>query len=113
MLWRLNLQCLQAQAESFCEVLEPYVLAVSWYEANEEGSIWVVEATCKHKPDLTLFTDLIAQVAKKMAVAMPEITIEEVPETDWLEQTWRNFPRKQLVHSIFMARIHANPPQKR
>lgn len=105
MLWRLKLQCLQAQANDFCDALEPHVLAVSWYEGNKDGTIWVVEATLRQQPDLTFFTHVIQDAASKMEIPTPALSVEEVPETDWLEQTWRNFPPQQ-IGSFFVFGSH-------
>lgn len=109
MLWRLKLQCLQGQAEIFSDILEPHVLAVSWYEGNKEGTIWIVEGTSKDKPDMTFFQDLIQKAALDMGISAPALDLEILPETDWLEQTWRNFP-PQHIGPFFVYGSHAEQP---
>lgn len=92
LLWSLQLQTNQYDADMLGAALEPYVLAVSWYEHPKNEAVWVVEATTKEKPDLG-FMQLILDAAAQLAeMDAPEMTLQPIEEQDWLEATWRNFP---------------------
>lgn len=96
MFWRLFLQTTQDLAPVFEESLAPYAVAVSWYEANEEGTIWTVDATMSTKPDVHFMQAIIDVAAQLMGVLPPQIKVEKIPDTDWMEATWKNFPPRQI-----------------
>lgn len=96
MFWRLFLQTTQDLAPVFEESLAPHAVAVSWYEANEEGTVWTVDATMATKPDAHFMQTIVDVAAELMGVSSPEIKVEKIPDTDWMEATWKNFPPRQI-----------------
>ena len=92
MLWRLTLKTNPVDAEHIGQVLEPYVLAVSWYEDSEREELWVLEATVAKEPDLSFFQALVDATADLKGFAPLKITAQPIEDQDWLEATWRSFP---------------------
>lgn len=97
MFWRIQLITQQTNAAHFSDALEPHVLAVSWYEKDEKDeSIWVVEATTATEPDMALVKTVVSDTAVTIDAPMPDILIEKIPDTDWLEATWKSFPPREI-----------------
>lgn len=83
-------------APIFGEALEEVVLSVSWHEINEEIDHWIFECTLSDDANRETLRQVIKETALAHNLETPEVTITELPDTDWLEQTWRNFPPRQI-----------------
>lgn len=94
--WRLTCPAALDTVENFADVLEPYVLSIGWFE-TENLDIWMVEATVREEPDVEFLQNLIAQAAKEHHLPVPQIHSEKLPDADWLEQTWKNFPPLEIA----------------
>lgn len=113
-LWRLTCQTTAQGADLLGEALEEHVLAVSSYELSEENDQWVVEATLDESCKMTLsaYEPILEQKAKEQGINYSALTLEPLPETDWLEQTWKNFPPRQIgPFFIYGSHTNATPPE--
>lgn len=95
MFWRVFFQANQMQAEHLGTALEEHALAVSWFE-SKDPDMWIIEAIKTHKPSVEEIQKIISPICKMLNIETPSINIEEIPDTDWLEATWRNFPPQQI-----------------
>lgn len=80
----------------YSDALDELVLAASWHEIDEDTDHWVFEATVSDRHDLELIKATLVSAAQENNLDAPEINIEDLPETDWLEQTWKNFPPREI-----------------
>lgn len=113
-LWRLTCQTTSQGADSLGEALEEHVLAVSSYELSEENNEWVLEATLDETCNTTLadYEPILDQKAKEAGISYSSLALELLPETDWLEQTWKNFPPRQIgPFFIYGSHTNATPPE--
>lgn len=113
-LWRLSFSTTAQLADLLSKTLEDHVLAVSYYEVNEANNHWTVEATLKTEdndyPDRSFYQNMIDQ-SLEADIYTPQITIEILPETDWLEQTWKNFPPRQIGQFyVYGSHTQETPP---
>lgn len=95
-LYKLSFQTTSKDAPLFGDALDENVLASSWYEIDEDTDHWVMDATLNDEMDQSLICQQIKDIATRHGIATPEIIIEELPDMDWLEQTWKNFPPRQI-----------------
>ncbi|AIK96520.1 50S ribosomal protein L11 methyltransferase [Candidatus Odyssella acanthamoebae] len=105
-LYKLFFNTTSKAAPIFGEVLDEVVLAVSWYEIDEDTNHWVLEATLNEAADSEAVRHLIKVTAITHGLESPEMTLAELPDTDWLEQTWKNFPPRQ-IGKFFIYGSHA------
>jgi ribosomal protein L11 methyltransferase len=95
MLWRIHLTCPVEVAQHLAGAIESYGLAVSTYETRDEY-IWAVEATAKQKPNQQELQNAVAIAASLLEIDSPTVYVEPLPETDWLEATWKSFPPREI-----------------
>lgn len=93
--WRLTCPALLEHVEIYADKLEEHVLSVGWYE-TEDSAIWMVEATNRTEPDVAFLQSLINEAAAENHLEAPKLTCEKLPDEDWLEQTWKNFPPREI-----------------
>jgi ribosomal protein L11 methyltransferase len=105
-LYKLSFPTTSKAAPIFGEVLDDVVLAASWYEIDEEADHWILEATLTETNDSEGVRHLIKDTALLHGLESPQMTLAELPDTDWLEQTWKNFPRRQ-IGKFFIYGSHA------
>ncbi|HXF90880.1 MAG TPA: 50S ribosomal protein L11 methyltransferase, partial [Candidatus Nitrosotenuis sp.] len=94
-LWRIYFTCPLEHVDILAGALEPFSLAISTYETNDEH-IWMVEATAKDQPEIQEVQASVSVAATLLGVDIPQIHVEPLPETDWLEATWKNFPPREI-----------------
>lgn len=114
MMWRINFKAEAQKVPELASSLEDQmgekVLAVSWFE-TEDPSIWMIEATTDEQPDLDYLSKIVSLSADLLGIGHPEIRVEEIPETDWLEATWRSFPPLQVArYFVYGSHTNAIPP---
>ena len=107
-LWRITFETTQQLAHIYTELMEGQFLAVSLYEISEEDDRWMVEATAAEAPSRDQLMELLTVVAESNQSNTPSPTIEELPETDWLEQTWKNFPPREIGR-FYVYGSHTTP----
>ena len=105
-LYKLSFKTTSKAAPIFGEALDEAVLAVSWYEIDEDTDHWILELTFNETTDPESIRRLIKDTAQSHALASPEMTVMALPDTDWLEQTWKNFPPRQ-IGKFFIYGSHA------
>jgi ribosomal protein L11 methyltransferase len=109
--WRLYFYTNPTHASDLGSALEDHVSAVSWFE-TKDLSVWMVEAITTAEPDLQDFTKWLAPVCETLKLPLPPLTVEKMPETDWLEATWRNFPPHQIGrYYIYGSHTTPTPPK--
>lgn len=100
MYWRISFPTTLELAPDLGGALEPYVMAVSWYEGErslpQSEKEWIVEATHNEEPDPREMQGLVDAVALLLGIKAPLVTVEKLPDTDWLEATWKNFPPREI-----------------
>jgi ribosomal protein L11 methyltransferase len=113
-LWRLSFDIPLQSADLLGQYLEDCALSVSCYEGADEDH-WIVEAILKMDdsqiPEIEYYQTLISNAAQELGLESPEIVIEPLPDTDWLEQTWKNFPPRQIGQFyVYGSHTKAIPP---
>ncbi len=95
-LYKLSFPTTSKAAPIFGDVLAEVVLAVSWYEVDEDTDHWIFECTLNNETSHQNLRELITETAQSHHLPVPEIEVCDLPDTDWLEQTWKNFPARQI-----------------
>jgi ribosomal protein L11 methyltransferase len=82
------------QASRFAEAFgEDAVLSTSMLRKGDPfHGTWALQWLFVDKPDATFMTLILSPIAKSLSLAMPEITIEQLPDINWLEHSYRQFP---------------------
>jgi ribosomal protein L11 methyltransferase len=93
--WRLMFTCAPQVADDYLAILEAEALSVGCYE-TEPADLWVVEAFFASQPNLPELSTRLALIAAQHNIPVPQPLCEKVDNTDWLEQTWRNFPPQKV-----------------
>jgi ribosomal protein L11 methyltransferase len=98
-LFTVSIQCptdlSEDQVGCFLPVLEDDALATSMTrEGNIHTGAWRVEGWFSDKPDEAALSTKIAVIAASMGVSDNgfSVTVAPVPEVDWLEHSYRQFP---------------------
>ncbi len=91
-MWRIALSASEAQVAAFEASLDDGAIAVSNFEAGP-GDDWTVEALTAAEPNAAALEARVMVAAAALGVAPPAVTIEPVPETDWLAATRAAFPQ--------------------
>ena len=111
MFWRIFFHCDLAHAEDLGSLLEDHVSAVSWFE-TKDSNFWVVEAITTTQPNREEFANILGTACTNLNIPTPSLIIEELPETDWLEATWRNFPPRQIGrYYVYGSHTDPKPPE--
>lgn len=74
----------------FVTALEDFAETVSWFEAGE--GLWRIEALMRKRPERARIGKALAWTADYIGIATPALTIEPLPEADWLADNRRAFP---------------------
>lgn len=110
MFWKILLSCDPRYAGKLATALEDHVLSVSWFE-TKDPLIWVVEALAKETPDEKKIAQILKPVCDELQIAAPLLAFSELPEKDWLEDTWRNFPPLHIGHYyVYGSHTMPTPP---
>lgn len=106
--WRIHFTCPMEQADALAGALDPYSLAVSTYETRDE-TIWTVEATAIVQPSLAEVQSSLSVIATLFGYEVPQVYVEPLPDTDWLEATWKNFPPRE-IGPFYVYGSHSKAP---
>lgn len=93
---KLSFATSSSAALLYADALDERVLATSWHEIDEDTDHWMFEATVSDHHNLDQIRSAIQETASEYGFDAPEISVDELPETDWLEQTWKNFPPRTI-----------------
>lgn len=75
-------------------VLEPFAVAVSVFEVEEDGipQGWRVEAFCAQAPDPDLLAAALDGAEPFCPAGVPALELRAVPQVDWVAETQARFP---------------------
>lgn len=111
MFWRIFFSCDPALASDLGSILGEHVSSVSWFE-TKDPTIWVVEAITTTQPHKQEFIDLLSPACAAFHIPVPCLTIELLPETDWVAATWRSFPPRQIGrYYVYGSHTTPTPPE--
>lgn len=111
MFWRVFFHCDPIHAPDLGGALEDHASAVSWFE-TKDPSVWIVEAITTKEPNLDEFIALLSPICENLKIPMPSLSVEKLPETDWLEATWRSFPPQQIGrYYVYGSHTSPTPPK--
>ncbi|MEI8296128.1 MAG: 50S ribosomal protein L11 methyltransferase [Alphaproteobacteria bacterium] len=104
-------QMINAMVDECVAVLEDAdALSVGWYESTPED-LWSIEALFANQPDMPELSTRLALIAAEHNAPTPQTVCDIVDNTDWLEQTWRNFPPQQVErYYIYGSHYEGSPP---
>lgn len=111
-LWRIAFTVPEAVAPLFADMISDAaeVAAVSSFEL-EEGGAWLIEATAVEAPDTSRLATRLALLAASLGVAEPVLTVEPLPATDWLAQSYHGFPPLRAGRFfLYGSHIQTPPP---
>jgi len=109
--WKLFFYCTPTYATDLGSAWEGHALAVSWFE-TKDPAVWMVEALVTEGPNHEEFDRLLSSACAALNIPKPPLMVEELPETDWLEATWRSFPPQQVGrYYIYGSHTVTEPPE--
>lgn len=95
-LWKVSAVADAAVADALESVLGEGALSVSRFEEKVDGSgavpLWRVLALMEAAPDASALADAVAAAAGVPRDGLPAITVEALPDEDWLALNRRQFP---------------------
>ncbi|MBL0941889.1 MAG: 50S ribosomal protein L11 methyltransferase [Alphaproteobacteria bacterium] len=97
----------------FLQVLESFSTTVSFFEQKDD-TLWSLEALCDRKPTLKTLVAQFEVLSTANHIACPTLSMEKLPEKDWLTENYQAFPAIQ-VGSFFIhgSHIKGNIPKER
>lgn len=112
MFWKTTFLCHPGHAEDLGTAFEDYGCSVSWFESSEDSNVWVIEILTTEEPSQDRFASLLQEICSNLQISTPTFFTEFLPETDWLEATWRNFPPHQIGrYYIYGSHTTPTPPE--
>lgn len=91
-LWRVTFDAPEGVVDTLVERLDELALSVSAFEADGDGAdrapTWRIELLLDAEPDIGEIGRAVAEAGLPGA----DLTVDTVPETDWLTATARQFP---------------------
>ncbi|PKU22703.1 50S ribosomal protein L11 methyltransferase [Telmatospirillum siberiense] len=112
-IWRVSLTAPLAAVETFEAVLDPHADAVSWFlddptsDESDERVLWRLEGFSKTPLDRAGIEAALAVGAATLGREPPPLTIEQLPDTDWVTANLRDFPPISAGH-FFVHGSHFN-----
>lgn len=72
----------------------------------------MVEAIVTEEPNREEFDRLLSSACAALNIPKPPLMVEELPEIDWLEATWQNFPPRQVGrYYVYGSHTTPEPPE--
>ncbi|UUX49076.1 50S ribosomal protein L11 methyltransferase [Nisaea acidiphila] len=100
-IWQVSLETTAEAALPLSDVLEPFVEAISVFEEEDRG-IWILKGVSTVEPDRAEIVAALSVAAAIEGMALPEIEVALLPDTDWVRLNRESFPAMQfgrfLVH---------------
>jgi ribosomal protein L11 methyltransferase len=96
--WRIRLVVPLPAVDSCALAMAPFTAACSWFLDNEDASdaaadsLWWVEGFSTSPPARTALETALAQAMAAQGWPAPTLSIERLPDTDWVEDNLRGFP---------------------
>lgn len=105
--WRVRLTTTTSAAPLYALALEEFCPTVSWIDTDEDG---VVEVEGINEGELER-TTIVAALKAAVKQPLPEVTIEPLPDQDWLQLSYQSFPPKPLGRFwIYGSHTTEEPP---
>lgn len=100
-MWQILITTKQAYLESLSTIVEEECVSVSWVEienpnAQWDSEEWFIEGHLLKEPNQADLRLKILLAAKALGREEPNVTIQMLPETDWLERMWEKFPPQEI-----------------
>src|SRR5919108_3890140 len=94
--WRIALVADGASQAAYAAALEDFAESISAFETAPNGP-WTIEALTTREPDRAAVEDRLARAAASFGATAPNVTIERLPEIDWLAENRRGVspPRRR------------------
>ena len=92
--WRIAMVVPHGVEQRFEAALEPFAPALTCFEVEEENPAagWQVEAFTEEEPDRAALSAAVASAAAAAGVAEPALTVEPLPDVNWVAQNLADFP---------------------
>jgi ribosomal protein L11 methyltransferase len=97
-IWRVRL-VVTFPAIELCETaMEPFVEVASWFlddpdaDENDENTRWCLEGFSRQPLDRTALETVLTLATAALRMPAPELSIEQLPDTDWVSANLRDFP---------------------
>lgn len=105
--WRVRLTTSTTAAQRYAEALEEFCPTVSWIDTDEDGVV-EVEGISEEKLDGKVITPSLRKAVNQ---PLPKVTIEPLPQQDWLQMSYQSFPPKPLGRFwIYGSHVTEPPP---
>lgn len=97
-IWRVCLTAPLAAVETFEAVLDRYADAVSWFlddpasDESDEKVLWRLEGFSKTPLERAIIEAELAVGAATLGMETPALSLEQLPDTDWVTANLRDFP---------------------
>lgn len=88
--WRVALEVPAAAVSDFAAALQSHCAAVSWF--GEDQGPWQIEGYAPEPPDRAALAVALALAATASNTETPEVRIEPLPPTDWVQANLDDFP---------------------
>lgn len=89
-LWQIRFELPDEALALFSETLEEAFDTFSSRRDNA-NTPWIIECIMRHKPDMDALHTQIAILSETCGIAAPDLTLEQVPDIDWLEHVYQQF----------------------
>ena len=104
-LWEMRLPLIKTEeGEALSELLEFEAVSTSWHENKDQPTLWDFLAHFDEIPDEA---DLKTRLSK--VVDTSDLTVAEVPQLDWLAESYRNFPPLE-IGGFYVYGSHIDTP---
>ncbi|MEI8393792.1 MAG: 50S ribosomal protein L11 methyltransferase [Rhodospirillaceae bacterium] len=109
--WRVAVVVPAAVVEAYADAIGDSALAVSTFEADDDGVHWLVEATFAGEPERARLISRVAVLAEAAGIAEPELTVEELPAIDWVSRSYEGFPPLRAGrYFVYGSHVEEKPP---
>ncbi|MFC1672706.1 50S ribosomal protein L11 methyltransferase [Pseudomonadota bacterium] len=91
-LWRISIEITDEHVPAFEEVLEPFVESLMWTVDEDVRGYQRMEGFTTLAPDRARLEAALAATAQGLGADVPELTLEELEQRDWVEENLKDFP---------------------
>ncbi|MBX9977276.1 MAG: 50S ribosomal protein L11 methyltransferase [Alphaproteobacteria bacterium] len=109
-MWQILIKTKRDHLENLSTLIEDQCVTTSWVEIEDPNAAWdsedwFIEGHMLEEPEQTELQMKIILGAKAFGIPSPEVTIQPLQETNWLEDMWEKFP-PQTVGPFFVHSSH-------
>lgn len=118
MVWRFDITTEKNLAYALCDELDTLLesqsgyddLVMSIFEMDQDPSTCRLQGIVEQAPKETDLREAIAPIAAGLGVKDVGITIEKVPDVDWLAENWKAFPPLEIA-GFYIYGSHITDPK--